>query len=187
MSSVDEFLNVIRVPETPLPTALTDASEFAQMSKEARSEFLAHVRFMQAMPYKMREWLERGSKADELRALVLRIDLDISVHLGIPPEPRMESSAFAIRDVWVNHRRPLASWLTAADVSTLNMSVPNIAASLSEVTAWVEQAAGGLCELFDGFFNATEYDGALAYLVAIHVYMAGIKFGLGRIEMRYPR
>jgi hypothetical protein len=187
VNNSNEIPGVIDVPETPLPTALTNTKEFELLSENGRREFLAHIRFMQELPYKLREWLVRGANAEDLRDLILTVDLDISTHIGTPEPARMECSAFAIRDVWVRHHKPLVTRLAPKDAAALNMSVPAIGAALPEISGWINEAANSLDSLFDGFFKATDYDDALAYVVAIHVYMAGIKFGLGRVEMRYPR
>jgi hypothetical protein len=187
MSNTEDLYRIIRVPETPLPAALTRSKEFALLSERAQKEFLGHVRYMQEAPFKLREWIDEGSPSNEMRALVLRLDLDISIHIGTPAPPQMEISAHALREVWASHRKPLVTWLAPKHAAALNMAVPRVGASLTEISAWVKEAADALTDLFDGFFKANEYDGALAYLVAIHVYMTGIKFGLGRVDMQYPR
>jgi hypothetical protein len=177
---------VVRVPSTPLPPALTKSDEFSALSEHTRKEFLAQIRYMQEVPFKLREWLENGSRAHELHALVLRIDLDISVHLGIPVPSLMQISAHAVRSTWVTHVKPLVTWLAPDHAKCLNFTVPQVGASISEVATWLTQSAAALSDLFDGFFNARNYETAIAYLVSIHVHLAGIKFGLGRVELRYP-
>lgn len=176
---------VIRVPQTPLPRALTEEPEYQSLSPEVRHAFLGHVRYIQELPFKLREWLDAGAIATELEALADRIDLDLMINLGAPKAPDGAISPWQVRS-WVSHTRPLASFLERQHHARLNQAAPMIGATLDEVAAWVAYTADSLSGLLEAFFAAKTFDHAVAYLMAIYVCMAGLKFGLGRVSLQYP-
>jgi hypothetical protein len=177
---------VIRVPQTPLPPALTESDEYQDLRASARDAFLAHVRYIQEIPFKFREWLEDGATASELEDLVHRVDLDISINLRVPGSDEAVSP-WIVRRSWMVSARPIASFLESRHRPLLDASVPVIGAPLSEVRQWIAGMATGLSELLDGFFSAKTFDHVVAHLVATYVLLAGIKFGLGRIGLQFPR
>lgn len=178
---------VIQVPQKPLPRALLESGEFRQLSAPARDALLGHVRYMQELPFKLREWLNAGALAIELEALVNRVDLDITIHLGVPKAPDDAVSPWIVRSSWVSHSRALTTFLEPRHVAVLNQSVPPIGAPLHEVQTWVGHVTDGLSELLESFFAAKTFDHAVAYLVAVYVCLAGLKFGIGRVGLQHPR
>jgi hypothetical protein len=177
---------VIQVPRKPLPRAVIESDEYKQLSFRARDALLAHVRYVQELPFKLREWLNAGAPAVDLEALANRVDLDIMIHLCAPKAPDDAMSPWLVRTSWVSHSRALAAYLEGRHVDILNQSAPLIGASIGEVETWVRNVSDGLSDLLESFFTAKTFDHAVAYLVAIYVCLAGLKFGIGRVGFQYP-
>ena len=169
-----------------LPPAVVASPEFQALAEGLKQEFLAHVNFIDEIPVRLSQWIEDGASSERLRGLILGIDLDISIQIGIPEQAQMEISAHALRHVWADDRKPLITLLAVEHVSALNMQFPRLGTTLSEVRDWIEGTSKGLSSLLEGFFQSSSFEAALAYLVSIHVLLSGIKFGLGRIGLNPP-
>lgn len=178
---------VIRVPELPLPKPLVDSDEFQDLSANARHAVLTHVRYIQAIPYKLREWLNTGASTADLEALIHRVDLDLMIQLGVPKSPDDAMTPWRIRRGWVTRDAPLTTLLSARSVSSLNEPIPQIGAKPREVAEWIRKMDRGMSGLIEEFFQAHSFDHAVACLVAIYVSMAGLKYGLGRVGLQLPR
>jgi hypothetical protein len=178
---------VIQVPQIPLPRALVDSPEYGDLSESAKEALLAHIRYVQEIPFKLLEWSLNGAMSSELEDLVSRIDLDTMIQLGVPKTPQDALSPWVLRTSWVLHSRNLTEFLSAKQITALSGPVIPIASSVDEVASWVGDMANGLSDLLDGFFGAKTADQATATLVAIHVLLAGVRFGMGRVALQFPR
>lgn len=178
---------IIRVVEHPLPVALVESPEYRQLSSEAQRALLQHVRYLQELPYKLREWLDTAFRAEELEPFVERLDLDLMINLGVTEGAQERLSPWIIQVSWVTHARALTSFLERAHLAGLNEPVPDIGAELGIVENWVRTQETTLQGLLDSFFNCTSFDAAVAHLIAIYTCLAGLKFGLSRVRLQYPR
>lgn len=169
-----------------MPSAILVSPEYQALTEDLQRELLAHVHFMEEVPKRMEQWIDEGAASDQLRALILGLDLDISIQIGIPDQSQMEISAHALRQIWLDDRKPLVELLRPQHVDILNMKLPSVGSSLSEAREWIKEVSIGLSALFDGFFGSSTFETGLAYLVSIHVLLSGTKFGLGRIDLSPP-
>jgi hypothetical protein len=177
---------VIHVPQRPLPGAILESADYQELSVGAREAFLGHVRYIQELPFKFDEWLAAGANASELEALIRRVDLDLMIHLAAPSTPSDAVSPWLLRTSWAWSGKPLRSFLGSEDIAELNRAMPTVGSPIATVRQWIADAASALRRFLDQFFSAQSFDGAVAYLVAIHVYLAGLRFGLGRIGLQVP-
>ena len=178
---------VIKVVKHPLPRQLTESALYMALSTDAQRALLEHIRYVQEIPEKIDEWLSNGSLPDELEPLVERLDLDLMINLGPPSSMSEGFSPWIVQVSWVTHNRPLTSYLRGIFISGLNQEIPIIGAGMPAIRAWIESAQATLQGLLDDFFQCSTYDHAVAHLVAIHTSLAGLKLGLSRIRLQYPR
>jgi hypothetical protein len=178
--------HVIKVSERPLPPSLIESPEYQALSPPAQRAFLAHVRYLQELPFKLEEWSNNGALSSEIQPLVERIDLDIAINLSVPNDPANGVSSWVLQVSWVTHSRPLTEFLRESHIVKLNTPVPPIGSGRSDVELWIRSMSEGLRGLLGDFFDCENYDQSVAHLVAIHTCLAGLKFGIGRIRLHYP-
>jgi hypothetical protein len=177
---------VIKVAERPLPRALAESHEYTALSEPARRGLMEHVRYVQELPFKVVEWLETGASASDLQSLIERLDLDLTIHLGVPKQPEDAVSPWLLQTSWVSHSKPLSSFLKSQRIRDINAHPPEVGQTLHYIEQWLTSIAGAVEHLLSDFFDSTSYDESVAHLVAVNVLLAGIKLGVGRIRLQYP-
>jgi hypothetical protein len=181
---MDRTPRIYRASDRELPTALRESEDFRELNEKQARRYLERVRYIEEIVLKIQEWLS-GRELD-FRAFLDRIELDVAINQAAPPDnPDSSVSAWLFHSSWTFGTTPsqLRAQLSPSVLLKADLPPPTSDCSMTEFHTWMQSQSTGMAEALDGFFGAASFSVAIAYQIAMDVFLASIVVGVYRVRL----
>jgi hypothetical protein len=167
------------------PAVLTDSNEFRSLNADQVSSLGARFRHIVEIIENVERWIE-GKNADAtLRSFLDDLELDLSSVQGWPGDQEKEQSSWLIHSSWTFEASPSAMRRAIPQqiVDALDSQTPGVAATGSEVQAWLRGQVLSLRLVIEQLYTASSFAGAIAALIAVDVLLANMLVGVYKTRL----
>ena|ERR1700733_1598609 len=166
-----------------LPVCITESSDYQALSKEARHEFAARIKYIAEIPQRISE-LEGMAGIDDWLFALDNIELACLVNLSIRSEPKGNVTPWLLHTSWTFEctTRSLATTIGTDFKYLVTHPVPDFDATQDEIMAWVKSMKYGLDRELKNFRSAGDFCNAIGALIKIDIILTQLASGFAKTK-----
>lgn len=168
---------VIEVPRRDLPQALVQSSDYQELSERERQNFVARLRYIEEIPFKVREMAEVPTTShvnEEMIAFLDRIELDLMINIGSTKQASEQVSPWLVHTSWTfeTSATAMVKSLNRDSLRALGSPLPAVCCTVGEFMEWISSVARELAILLDAFYSSKSFDNAMGNVLLMDACLA---------------